>query len=142
MSEKTTKVDEVFPSFNCSQTVLKLFAPEIGLDDKTALKIASGFGSGMARADICGAVTGSYMVIGMKYGHDTNDPDAKVYTKSLIIKFNEKFIAENGSLICKKLIDFDISNPEELTAAREAKVFTTKCPVFLKSACRILDENF
>lgn len=142
MSEKSTKVDEVFPSFNCSQTVFYLYAPELGIEEKTALKIASGFGSGMASAETCGAVTGSYMVIGMKHGHVTNDPDAKIYTKSLIKKFNEKFIAENGSLICKKLIGFDISDPEELVAAREARVFATKCPMFIKSACKILDENF
>jgi C_GCAxxG_C_C family probable redox protein len=142
MSEKLTKVDEVFPSFNCCQTVFYLFAPELGLAEKTALKIASGFGGGMACAETCGAVTGSYMVIGMKHGHDTSDPDDKAYTKSLVKKFNEKFIAENGSLICKKLIGFDISDPEEAEAAREARVFITKCPVFIKSACKILEEIF
>jgi C_GCAxxG_C_C family probable redox protein len=142
MSEKITKVDEVFPSFNCSQTVFYLFAPELGINEKTALKIASGFGGGMACAETCGAVTGSYMVIGMKHGHDTSDPDDKAYTKSLIKKFNEKFIAENGSLICKKLIGFDISDPEEAAAAREAGVFIKKCPVLIKSACKILEENF
>jgi C_GCAxxG_C_C family probable redox protein len=142
MSEKNQQIKEVFISFNCSQTVLKLFAPEIGLDDKTALKIASGFGAGMACAETCGAVTGAYMVIGMKHGHFTSDPDAKAYTKSLIKKFNEKFKAEHGTLICKKLIGFDISDPEQATAAREAGVFSSHCPEFIKSACNIIDQHF
>ena len=55
MSEKTNKVDEIFPGLNCSQTVFKLFAAELGLDEKTAVKIASGFGGGMACAETCGA---------------------------------------------------------------------------------------
>ncbi|NQU84928.1 MAG: C_GCAxxG_C_C family protein [Mariniphaga sp.] len=142
MSEKLIQVDEVFPAFNCSQTVIKLFAPEMGLDESTALKIASGFGGGMACAETCGAITGSYMVIGYKHGNDNSDPNAKAHTKSLIKKFNEKFAAEQGSLICKKLIGYDISKPEEAEAAKEAEVFTKKCPEFIKTACKILDEDF
>lgn len=142
MSEKTNQVDEVFGSFNCSQTVVKLFAPEIGLDEKTALKVASGFGAGMACAETCGAVTGAYMVIGLKHGHDTSDPDAKANTKSLIKKFNEKFKSEHGTLICKQLTGFDISDPDQAAAARDAGVFRSHCPVFIKTACDILDKNF
>jgi C_GCAxxG_C_C family probable redox protein len=142
MSEKINHVDEVFSSFNCSQTVVKLFAPEIGLDEKTALKISSGFGAGMACSETCGAVTGSYMVIGMKHGHNTSDPDAKAYTKSLIKKFNEKFKAEHQSLICRQLIDFDLSDPEQAETAKNAGVFRTLCPGFIKTACNILDNHF
>jgi len=142
MADKQTKIDELFPGINCCQTVFSLFAPELGLDEKTALKIASGFGGGMACAETCGAVTGSYMVIGLRHGHDNSDPDAKANTKSLIKKFNEKFRAEHGTLICKKLIGYDISKPDESAAAKEAQVFTKKCPKFIKTACAILEENF
>ncbi|MBN1820381.1 MAG: C_GCAxxG_C_C family protein [Prolixibacteraceae bacterium] len=142
MTEKTSKIDEIFPGFNCCQTVFSLFAPEIGLDENTALKIASGFGGGMACAETCGAVTGSYMVIGYKHGNANSDPDAKANTKSLIKKFNEKFITEQGSLICKKLIGYDISKPEEAEAASEAGAFLKKCPLFIKTACKILEEDF
>ena len=142
MSEKSTLVDEVFPSFNCSQTVFSIFAPELGFNKKTALKIASGFGGGMACAETCGAVTGSYMVIGLKHGNANSNPEDKAHTKSLIKKFNEKFEAVHGTLNCKELIKFDISNPDEAEAAKEAEVFTTKCPEFIKTACKILDEDF
>jgi len=142
MSDKQTEISNVFPAFNCAQTVFKIFAPELGLEDSTALKIASGFGGGMACAETCGAVTGSYMVIGFKHGHDTADPDAKAYTKSLIKKFNEKFESAQGSLLCKELTGYDISKPEEAKAATEAGVFMKKCPVFIKTACKILEEDF
>ena len=139
---KADHVDDQFSQFNCAQTVFSLFATELGIDEKTALKISSGFGGGMACAETCGAVTGAYMVIGMKHGHSTSNPDEKAKTKLLIQDFNEKFKKEHGSLICKNLTGFDISTPEGNDAAREEGVFNTKCPVFIKTACNILEKEF
>jgi C_GCAxxG_C_C family probable redox protein len=142
MKSKTQLVDEQFSKFNCAQTVFSLFAPELGIDEKTALKIASGFGGGMNCAETCGAVTGAYMVIGMKHGHSTSNPDEKANTKMLVKKFNEKFKEMHQSLICKQLTGYDISIPEESIAAAEAGVFQRKCPVFIKTACQILENDF
>jgi len=139
---KSDFVDDQFSKFNCAQTVFSLFAPELGIDEKTALKIASGFGGGMACAETCGAVTGAYMVIGMKHGHSSSNPDEKANTKMFVKKFNEKFIAEHGSLICKKLTGFDISTPEGGTAASAAGIFETRCPAFIKTSCKILEDEF
>lgn len=142
MKSKSLLVDEQFSKFNCAQTVFSLFAPELGIDEKTALKVASGFGSGMNYAETCGAVTGAYMVIGLKHGHATPNPDEKANTKKLIRQFNEKFIAGHGSLICKKLIGFDIATPEGSAAASEAGVFETHCPAFIKTSCLIIENDF
>lgn len=142
MTKKAHLIQDRFPGVNCAQTVFSLFANDLGMEEKTALKIASGFGGGMACAETCGAVTGSYMVIGMKHGHDSDDPDEKAKTKELIQDFNQKFKKTHGTLICKELTGYDISKPEEAEAATEAEVFTTKCPEFLKTACNILEENF
>ena len=139
---KSDLVDNQFSKFNCAQTVFSLFVPELGIDEKTALKIASGFGGGMNCAETCGAVTGAYMVIGMKHGHATSNPDEKARTKMLVKQFNEKFKQAHGSLICKILTGFDISTPEGSTTASEAGVFQNKCPVFIKTACNILEDEF
>jgi C_GCAxxG_C_C family probable redox protein len=142
MSQKTDSVDSIFPGYNCAQTLFKLFASDLGVNENTALKIASGFGSGMACAETCGAVTGSYMVIGLKHGHVTTYPDDKVYTKSRILEFNRLFREKHGSLKCKDLTGYDISTPEGLEAAREAGVFMKKCPEFIKTACKIIEDEF
>ncbi len=139
---KADLVENQFSKFNCAQTVFSLFADDLGIDEKTALKIASGFGGGMACAETCGAVTGSYMVIGMKYGHSTSNPDEKEKTKQLIRKFNAEFKKAHGTLICKNLTGFDISTPEGSAAASEADVFRTQCPGFLKTACNLLESEF
>lgn len=139
---KAGLVDDQFSKFNCAQTIFSLFASDLGIDEKTALKISSGFGGGMACAETCGAVTGAYMVIGMKHGHDVSDPDKKAYTKEQIQKFNKKFKEKHKSLICRNLTGFDISTPEGAAAADEDEVFQTKCPMFIKTACNILEEEF
>lgn len=141
MTKKSLLVNERFSNFNCAQTVISLFAKDVGLDEKTALKIASGFGGGMARAETCGAVTGAYMVIGMKHGYSTPDRDEKAKTKRLIQQFNEMFKEKHGTLICKELTGYDISTPEGASAAHEEGVFLSKCPGFIKTACDILEEE-
>ena len=143
MTSKSNLVNQRFPlNYNCAQTVFSLFASDLGIDERTALKIASGFGGGMARAKTCGAVTGAYMVIGLKYGHDTPDPDKKANTKMLIQRFNEEFQKKHGTLICSELTGFDISTPEGSDAAREEGIFLTKCPFFIKTACNLLENEF
>lgn len=142
MSDKTEKVDSLFPDYNCAQTIFNLFAPELGLDEITALKIASGFGGGMACAETCGAVTGSYMVIGLKHGHATTKPVDKTSTKDKIKKFNRSFLNKHGSLKCKELTGYDISTPEGSDLAKQTGVFQTKCPEFIKTACKIIEEQF
>ena len=142
MIKKIDLVNERFSKFNCAQTVFSLFASDLQIDEKTALKIASGFGGGMVCAETCGAVTGAYMVLGMKHGHASSEPEEKAKTKLAILRFNEKFKNKHGSLICKKLTGFDISTPEGATAASEKEVFITKCPAFIKTACTILEEDF
>lgn len=142
MAKKADLVDAQFSKYSCSQTVLSLFAKELGLEEETALKIASGFGGGMTCAKTCGAVTGAYMVIGMKHGHTTSNSEEKAATKLKIQLFNKKFKADHGSLICKELTGFDISKPDEAKTAEDAGIFGTKCPIFIKTACNILDKYF
>ncbi len=140
--KKSTIAVEKFLSFNCSQSVFSSFAEDLKIDEKVALKIASGFGGGMACAETCGAVTGAYMVIGMKHGHVVNEPDAKVATKARIKRFNELFIQKHGSLTCKELMGVDISTEEGMEKARYEELFAKFCPAFVGSACDILEEEF
>ena len=54
---------------NCTQAVLLAFSDRTGLDAETAMRIASGFGGGMARMrEVCGAVSGMFMAAGLILG--------------------------------------------------------------------------
>ena len=143
MTAKKLLVDDRFPNqYNCAQTVFSLHVEELGFSEQTALRLASGFGGGMACAETCGAVTGSYMVIGMRHGNVTSEPEAKAKTRQMIQDFNTKFKKVHGTLICKELTGFDISTPEGSAKATEADVFHKQCPAFLKTACDILEKHF
>ena len=65
--------------YNCAQAVFAAVAPELGLDRVAALRVATGFGGGMGRLQrSCGAVTGSVMLLGLRYGmRDGADQEAK-----------------------------------------------------------------
>lgn len=69
MSYRTDRAAELFKSgFNCSQAVLGSFCEEYDVSLEAALKIACGLGSGMRSAEVCGAVSGAILVVGLKYG--------------------------------------------------------------------------
>jgi C_GCAxxG_C_C family probable redox protein len=93
--------------FNCAQSVLGVFCSDLHFDRETALKLATGFGAGMARRqEVCGAVTGGIMAIGLKYGRGPADESpAAEKTYLLVGKFMERFSAEYNSCLCRVLLD-------------------------------------
>lgn len=141
--KKSQVAIENFKSLNCAQSVLLTYAQEVNLEEKTAMAIAIGFGSGMTMGETCGAVTGAYMVLGLKI-QTAGKPiqEIKTESKANIRKFNELFMAKHGSLQCKKLLGIDLSTPEGMQQAREKGLFDTVCATLVGSAAEILQENF
>jgi len=139
-SEKAIKLFE--EGFACSQSIFSAFSEEFGLDKKLALKIGDPFGAGMrGLAETCGAVTGSLMVIGLKYGRIKADNlVAKEKMAGLVQDFVMKFKRLNGTLRCKQLLGIDISIPEQHDFAEEQGYFETKCQNYVSNAAEILEE--
>lgn len=127
---------------NCSQAILATYGEQFGLNREAALKVASGFGGGMGRSALtCGAVSGAFMVLGLKYGPgDAHNKKAKEHTYELVREFSEKFKSRNGSIICSKLLGCDISTPAGLKIAREKSLFASVCPKMVQEAAEILEE--
>jgi C_GCAxxG_C_C family probable redox protein len=128
--------------FSCSQAVFSAYAEQLGLDRETALKIAGAFGGGMGRmAQTCGAVTGAFMVIGLKYGAiGAEDKETKEKAYALVREFVDRFKSRHGSIACQDLLGCDISKPEGEKVAREQKLFETICPKLVKDAAELLEE--
>ena len=142
----STKSEQVVGCFNegfcCSQAVLSAYAEDFGLDRDTALKVSRCFGGGMGRmANTCGAVTGAFMVIGLKYANvDPRDRETKEKTYELVREFARRFRERNGSIVCRDLLGCDISQPAGLNAAREKGLFSSVCPRMLRDVTEILEE--
>lgn len=128
--------------FNCSQAVFTTFAVDMGMERDAALKTAQAFGGGMAQmGETCGAVTGAFMVIGLKYGRTRADDDeAKRRTYALVAEFVEKFRARNGTIICRELLGCDIGTTEGNRVAKDKQLFSAVCPGFVRDAVDILEE--
>jgi C_GCAxxG_C_C family probable redox protein len=122
--------------FNCSQSVLRAFAEQIGLDASQALKLGSILGAGIARrGEVCGAVTGALMALGLAQGSDT--PEGKDASYQLGQDFLMRFEKEHGTILCRELINCDLSTIEGLERARSEGVFTSVCPVLIRTAAEI-----
>jgi len=124
---------------NCSQAVFSAYASRFGFDDETALKLASPFGGGIARQGyVCGAVTGALMALGLQTG------SASLETKNEAYKIPEEFVKRfeerYSTILCRQLIEYDLSKPDELQTARESGVFKTKCPEIVKEAAELVSE--
>ena len=86
--------DLFFEGCNCAQAVFLAFA-EDRMDRDTALKIASGYGGGMAgMRGVCGAVNGMFMAYGLLRGSaDPNDRAAKTARKRLRLRLRWRYSA-------------------------------------------------
>ena len=140
------KIDEAVKCFkdgyNCSQAVFSTYCEQFGLDRDTALKISCPFGGGMARmGGTCGAVTGAFMVIGLKEGkHLPDDNEAKETTYRHVREFTEKFEEIYGSIQCKDILNCDINTENGRKFASEHGLFENICPGFVCDAARILED--
>jgi C_GCAxxG_C_C family probable redox protein len=130
--------------FNCAQSVLCAFCQDYGLDETTALRVATGFGSGMGRlCQVCGALTGGFMVIGLKHSRTQAGEQYKPVAETayhLVHELATRFEARNGSAICGELLGVDLNDPEQHQQAREAGLFKTRCPKYIQDSVEILED--
>ncbi len=127
---------------NCAQAVLGVFCRELGLEKGSALRISSGFGAGMGRRqEVCGAVTGAVMAIGLKYGSaDPGDREAKETVYRLTRELMSRFQAEFGSCLCRELLGCDLQTDEGRKQYEEKGLGTEVCRPCVRGAVRFLEK--
>lgn len=142
MGRADRAVSSLKEGFNCAQSVLSTYSKLFGLDRELALKIAQAFGGGMARmGHVCGAVTGAFMVIGLKHGKlRAEDDEAKEKTYEIVREFAKRFKSLHGSIMCKDLLGYDLNIPEELKEVEEKQIWDDRCPELVKSGVEILEK--
>ena len=127
--------------FNCAQAVAVAFTDVTGMDKKAAAMMAAPFGGGMGRMrEVCGAVSGMFMVLGALYGYDNSDADSKkkeLYQQ--VQALAEQFKAENGSIICREILKNPPSDPNP--SPRTAEYYAKRpCARMVMTAARLMDE--
>jgi C_GCAxxG_C_C family probable redox protein len=143
MKKREEKAIGIFRSgLNCAQAVLTAYADDLNINSDLAVNISCGFGGGMGRLqETCGAVTGSYMVLGIFNGNKYSDnKDKKEVTYSMIQKFSERFKSFNGTTDCKSLIKCDLKTEEGQRYAKENKLFDTICEKCISDSLIIIED--
>ena len=129
---------------NCSQAVFAAFAEDCGIDETTAMKLSSSFGGGMGRLrEVCGAVTGMFMVAGLLSGYDnTDDKNKKDAHYKLIQTLAEEFNLVHETYICRDLLG-TVGKSSPVSDPRTAQYYKTRpCVKFVVTASEILDKHF
>ncbi|PKM72631.1 MAG: hypothetical protein CVU91_09635 [Firmicutes bacterium HGW-Firmicutes-16] len=128
-------------NFNCAQAVFASFAPDFGIDEELALKLATELGGGARCGQLCGAVSGALMVLGLKYGNShSGDKEEISKAISVAVEFNKRFCERNNSVVCKELLGYDLSIPEQNKKIREKNLFTSICPKMVEDATEIVEQ--
>ena len=136
------KAAELFlQGYNCAQSVAVAFCDVTGREEKFTAKMVSSFGGGMGRLrEVCGAVSGMFFVLGHLYGYDTPDDNQKkmqLYTR--VQELAAGFRAQNGSIVCRELLDNPPSDPNP--SPRTAEYYAKRpCVRMVMTAAQLMDD--
>lgn len=129
--------------YNCSQSVFLAFSDLYNMDTETALKISSSFGGGMGKLrEVCGSVTGMFMVAGMLYGYtDSNDQLSKEEHYKRIQYLAREFEKKNHSIICRELLGLENKKNSPIPSLRTPEYYTQRpCAELVGEAAEIMEQ--
>lgn len=136
-------VDKLAEGYNCAQSVVFAFCDECGIGQDAALKVSCGFGGGMGRKqEVCGAVAGGIMVLGLRRGRGTEDGRSVMEDLyQLTREFMDAFAVQNGSYLCRDLLSgCDLASEEGRRRHKEDGLSEKVCKPCVRSAAEILQK--
>lgn len=127
--------------YNCSQSVTIAFSDLTGLSEQQSAKLASSFGGGMGRMrEVCGAVSGMYLVLGLLYGYsDPQDYAGKREQYGVIQELAARFQEKAGSIVCREILKNPPSDPAPTVRTRQF-YDQRPCARMIMLAASLLDE--
>lgn len=136
--------DSFLKGYNCTQSVILAFSDLIDVDTDTALRLASSFGGGMARMrEVCGAVSGIFMVAGILFGYSSpNDRQSKLEHYAFIRRLADDFKAINGSIICRELLTGIQTKPGNEPEERTEEYYHKRpCAQYIAECIGVLERE-
>jgi len=142
MTKSEQAMSKFAEGYNCAQSVFNAFCEDLGIEPDKALKIAGGFGGGMGRkGEVCGAVTGALMVLGVRYGRGEKEADtARDIAYGRTRELMDEFARKHGSYLCRTLLnDCDLTTAEGRKFFAENDLSSKVCKPCVQSAVEILE---
>ena len=113
---------------NCAEALWQAFNDGLEQDEQDLGNcLAGGFGGGAQVGDLCGAITGGILVLGLNYGRTPGQP-RNPKLKELCKAFYQRAQAEMESVYCR-----DLRDPED-------KDYRDKCVVLVERMAAIIAE--
>lgn len=146
MTDKAKRAKEFFlEGYGCAQAVLLAFQEELNINKETAVLIASSFGGGMGRLrEVCGCVSGMFMIAGLKRGPlNPKDLKAKEEHYRLIQSLAEDFKRETGSIICREMLGLAPNHKSAPAPQPRTEQYYKKrpCPDLVALAAGIIEKK-
>ena len=143
MTRREMAVENFMKGYNCSQSVVLAFADMLPVNESDLLKMASSFGGGMGRLrEVCGSVSGMFIVIGLLYGYDgpeTGPVKAEHYKR--VQELARRFEEKHGSIVCRELLGLNVKREAPTPEARTKEYYKKRpCPEIIGDAAEILEE--
>ena len=111
--------------YNCAQAIVIAYGKEYEIEKEMAIKLTSSFGAGLAGlGEVCGAITGASIILGLKYGNDSN-----MHVRNLAKKFKEK----HKGLTCRTLLTEDYPIVY--------KTHSKRCLSIIAEVCDLLEQE-
>ena len=141
----TNNAGELFEEgYNCAQAVLLAHCEKLRMDKQTALKLAAPFGGGMGRLrEVCGAVSGMFMTLGLKEGYtDAKDSESKKALYEKVQTLAKKFEEEYGSIICRELLNLEEKHSDSTPEKRTQKYYEKRpCKEIVQFAANLIEKE-
>ncbi len=132
MSASKTALKKHQSGFNCCQCVLASAVRNSDVDITTLMSLSAGFGGGVKRGELCGALSGAIMAFGLIKGVVSLSD----LTKQFITQFEDK----NGAITCRDILHYDISQPEGLEKIKQQNLFINICRPLITKTAEQVDE--
>lgn len=119
---------------NCAESVLRVFADDLGRPD--LVRLATGFGGGLGRlGDQCGALSGAVMAVGLLLGRDQpGDDDAKERCYAAVREVVRRFEAACGHRDCRDLTGVDLTTDAGRARMHDEGLTVTVCRQCVRAA--------
>ena len=143
MTRREIAMANFMEGYNCSQSIVLAYADMLDTDKATLLRLSSSFGGGMGRLrEVCGSVSGMFMVAGLLYGYDgpeTGQIKADHYAR--IQELAHRFEEKHGSIVCRELLGLSVRHDVPVPEARTTEYYQKRpCPEIIGDAAEILEK--
>lgn len=143
MTRRELAKENFMKGYNCSQALVLAFEDMVPIDRESLLKLASSFGGGMGRLrEVCGSVSGMFMIAGLIYGYDgpeTGQVKADHYAR--IQELARRFEETHGSIVCREMLGLNVKHDAPTPEARTNEYYKKRpCPDIVGDAAEILEK--